>query len=106
MAAAALGNEMVWWRRLLEDLGYVQGGPVTIWCDNRSTNRLAEHPGRFEATKHIELRYHVLRDYQERGVIKMRWTSTWTQLADILTKNGDVKRFRRVAAEIMGECLG
>ena len=106
VAAAALGNEMVWWRRLLEDLGYVQGGPVTIWCDNRSTNRLAEHPGRFEATKHIELRYHVLRDYQERGVIKMRWTSTWTQLADILTKNGDVKRFRRVVAEIMGECLG
>ena len=35
VAAAAAANEVVWWKRLCEDLGYDGAGPVTVWCDNR-----------------------------------------------------------------------
>ena len=105
VAAAALANEVVWWRRLCTDLGYDADGPVTLWCDNRATSLLADHEGKFDAVKHIQLRYHVLRDYQKRGIVKVKWCAAARQWADVLTKNCDVAQFRRVTEELMGEAF-
>ena len=105
VAAAALANEVVWWRRLCEDLGYTANGPVTMWCDNRAATILADHEGKFDAVKHIQVRYHVLRDYQTRGIVKVQWCVASRQWADILTKNCAVADFKRVAAELFGEPL-
>ena len=103
MAAASLANEVVWWRRLCSDLGYDANSPVTLWCDNRATSLLADHDGKFDAVKHIQLRYHVLRDYQKRGIVKVKWCSAARQWADLLTKNCSINQFRQVVEELMGE---
>jgi hypothetical protein len=105
VAAAAVANELVWWRRLCDDLGYDCDGPVTVWCDNRSATTLAEHECNFEAAKHIQLRYHVLRDYQKRGIVRVRWRRSDTMWADILTKNCSYPHFSRIVGELMGEKL-
>ena len=76
-----------------------------MWCDNRAATILADHEGKFDAVKHIQVRYHVLRDYQKRGIVKVQWCVASRQRADILTKNCAVADFKRVAAELFGEPL-
>jgi len=107
VAAASAANELVWWRSLLVDFGYgmqVQE-PVDLWCDNSAAVTMADHSGRFETTKHIEMRMHVLRDYQRRGLVMVQWLSAAHQLADIMTKSVSAKTFRQVVEQILGEPL-
>jgi len=103
VAAASAANEVIWWRRPCQHLGYECNAPVKIWCDNRSATVLAEHEGRFDAIKHIQLRYHVLRDYQARGLVKLVWRASKKMWADVLTKNCVPHHFRRIVSELMGE---
>ena len=103
VSAAAVANEIVWWRRLCNDMGYDFDGPVTLWCDNRAATTLADHAGRFDAAKHIQMRYHVLRDYQKRGIVKVRWRKSKKMWADILTKNCQSGHFRAIVSELMRE---
>ena len=105
VAAAAVANEVIWWRRLCNDLGYESNGPVTVWCDNRAATSLAKHAGNFEAAKHIQLRYHVLRHYQNEGLIRVRWRRSDSMWADILTKNCAYSHFERIVNALMGEDL-
>ena len=103
VAAASVANEVVWWRRLCVDFGYEFGGPVRVLCDNSSAVSLANHAGKFEATKHIALRYHVLRDYQKQGILKVEWRESNRMWADVMTKNCEPKHFRSIVSQLMGE---
>ena len=40
-----------------------------------------------ERSKHIEIRYHFIRDYVQRGAVEIQYISTDEQVADILTKS-------------------
>lgn len=102
VAAASLSNELVWWRTLRADMGLKDSGPLTIHCDNQSAGVLAQHAGKFEATKHILLKYHVLRARQRDGEVVVRWCPASAQLADILTKNATISHFLRIASQILG----
>jgi len=103
IAAASLANEVVWWRRLCEDMGYGLEGPITMWCDNRATVSLADHEGKFDAVKHIQIRYHIVRDYQHRGLVQVQWRCSNRMWADVLTKNCEPAHFCKLVSEIMGE---
>jgi hypothetical protein len=105
VAAASVANEVVWWRRLCVDFGYEFGGPVRVLCDNSSAVSLANHAGKFEATKHIALRYHVLRDYQKRGIVIVQWRESSEMWADVMTKNCEPKHFRSIVSKLMGELV-
>ena len=105
IAASALANEIIWWRRLLCDLGYDLTKPTKLWTDNRAAAILSKHECNFEAAKHIELRYHVLRDYHNRNLIQLEWKKSAKMWADILTKNCSQKLFLRVANQLLGEDL-
>jgi hypothetical protein len=105
VAAASLSNELVWWRQLREDMGLADTGPLTIHCDNQSAGVLAQHSGKFEATKHILLKYHVLRSRQADGEVVVRWCPASAQVADLLTKNAQVGHFLKMATLILGSSV-
>ena len=103
VAAAALANELVWWRMLCADLGYPMRGPTPIRCDSEAAVGLAKHPGSFEATKHIRLRYHVLRELQDEGQIRVVWCTNRHQWADALTKNVAIYSHKRITKLCLGQ---
>jgi hypothetical protein len=105
VAAASLSNELVWWRTLRADMGLTDSGPLTIHCDNQAAGVLAQHAGKFEATKHILLKYHVLRARQEDGEVVVRWCPASAQVADLLTKNAQVGHFLKMGSRILGADL-
>ena len=102
VALCALANEIAWWRLLVSEMGHTPTGPTPLLCDNEAAISLADHACRFESTKHIMLRYHVLRQYQAEKQIRAVWTPGTRQWADILTKNTNIKTFRRVVSHILG----
>jgi hypothetical protein len=69
-------------------------------CDNTSDISVAENPVLHSRTKHIEVRYHFLRDNVEIGNIDLIHVLTEKQLADILTKPLDQATFVRLRGEL------
>jgi ATP sulfurylase len=60
--------------------------PTVIYCDNQSCIKLSENPVFHDRSKHIEIRYHFIRDRVQKGAVKLQYVSTNEQVADILTK--------------------
>ena len=69
-----------------------------LLCDNESAINIAENPKDHTRTKHIDIRYHFLRDHVEKGEIHV--VGTDIQLADIFTKPLDEARFCRLRREL------
>ena len=86
-------------------MGLTDSGPLTIHCDNQAAGVLAQHAGKFEATKHILLKYHVLRARQGDGEVVVRWCPALAQVADLLTKNAQVGHFLKMGSRILGADL-
>jgi hypothetical protein len=59
--------QLLWMRQTLRDYGY-KLNKVPLLCDNESAIRMADNPVEHSRTKHIDIRYHFLRDHQQRGV--------------------------------------
>ena len=54
--------------------------------DNQSTVALAKNPVLHDRSKHIDVKFHFLRDCVDGGQIVIEFVETARQLADVLTK--------------------
>jgi hypothetical protein len=77
--------QLLWMRQTLRDYGY-KLSKVPLLCDNESAICMADNPVEHSRTKHIDTRYHFLRDHQQKGDIEIAYVNTQNQLADIFTK--------------------
>ncbi|KAK4398434.1 Retrovirus-related Pol polyprotein from transposon TNT 1-94 [Sesamum angolense] len=102
IAAAATSNQAIWLRRILEDIGDKQEEP-TIYCDNKSAIAITKNPVQHSRTKHIDIKYHSLREATTRGEIELKYCSTEEQLADIFTKALPRNKFEELRMKI-GVC--
>jgi len=65
---------------------------TTLYVDNQSAIKLSKNPELHKRTKHIDIRYHFLREKYESGEISIAYIPFEIQKADILTKA--LSRFR------------
>lgn len=100
IAATDCACEAVWLRRILNDLQLKQNEPTRIYCDNRSAIAMAKNPVFHARSKHIELRYHFIRDLVSKGEICMEFVSTNDQPADALTKPVTREKFEKFKNEL------
>eukprot|EP00253_Pinus_taeda_P021776 PITA_21776 len=87
MAASLASCEAIWLRKMLFVLFGQPLRPLVIYCDNQSCIKLTENPVFHDRSKHIGIRYHFIRDYVKKGVVKLEYISTDEQVADILYQN-------------------
>ena len=57
-----------------------------IHCDNQSCVKLLENPVFHDKSKHIEIKYHYIRDMLQRGVVNLQYVAMKEQIADVLMK--------------------
>ena len=69
--------------------------PAIIYEDNQSTVRICENDVLHSSMKHVEVRYHYVRDDVKSGVVGIRWIPTQDQLADIFTKSTSTATFEK-----------
>ena len=87
IAASQASCEAIWLRKMLVGLFDLELRPTVIHCDNQNCIKLTENPVFHDRSKHIEIRYHFIRDWVQRGAVKLEYVSTDEQVADILTKS-------------------
>ncbi|PKU81792.1 putative mitochondrial protein [Dendrobium catenatum] len=90
---SAAASDVLWLRRLVEELQLSHPDPTKIFCDNTSAIALASNPIFHARTKHIEIDYHFLRQHIDTGLISIEHISSVDQIADILTKPLATARF-------------
>lgn len=103
IAAASCACQAVWLRRILEELGHEQGRCTTILCDNSSTIKLSKNPVLHGRSKHIDVRFHFLRDLTKEGVIELLYCGTDEQVSDIMTKGLKLESFLKLRDKL-GMC--
>ena len=80
-------------QKLISDLFGGKLDSTIIQCDNQSCIKLSENPVFHDRSKHIEMRYHFIRDIVQRGALKLQYIRTDEQIADILTKPLTASKF-------------
>ena len=95
MAAAEATKEIVWIRKILEDLQEKQDNSTPLLIDNNSAVKMAKNPKFHDRTKHINTKYHLNRHHVEAKTIHLRHRSTNEQIANIFTKALGREKFER-----------
>ncbi|GAU45713.1 hypothetical protein TSUD_400940 [Trifolium subterraneum] len=69
---------------------------ITIYCDNSSSIKLSRNPVMHGRSKHVDVRFHFLRDLTKDGVIQLKHCSSFEQVADIITKALSLESFCKI----------
>ena len=101
VSAVSAGQEIIWLRNLLSELGFTPSAPSTLWVDNNSALCVAKNPEHHGRMKHLDLRFYWLRNEVEKGTIQIKYLPTDVMPADILTK-----ALGRVKVEEMSKLIG
>ncbi|GJU67083.1 hypothetical protein Tco_1253342 [Tanacetum coccineum] len=59
---------------------------IPLYCDNKSAIALCFNNVQHSRSKHIDVRYHFIKEQIENGVVELYFVRTEYQLADIITK--------------------
>ena len=95
LALAGATQEATWMRQLLEDL---HKGLIVIREDNQSAICIAQNPQYHNRTKHIDIKYHYVREKVLDTTTELRYYPTSDMLADILTEGLMYDKFSRLRA--------
>lgn len=92
-AATSCACHCVWLKGIMEQIVLDQCECLEIFCDNTSSIKLSKNPVMHRWTKHIDVRYHYLRDLTNDEVVKLTFIGTEEQVADIMTKPVKLETF-------------
>ncbi|KAJ9537655.1 hypothetical protein OSB04_030388 [Centaurea solstitialis] len=92
IAASQCCSQVLWIQNQMQDYGlsFLQ---TPIYIDNNSAISIVNNPVKHSKTKHIEIKYHFIRDCNEKKLIQVLKVHTNDQYADLFTKAFDVGRF-------------
>ena len=95
VALSEAGKEAIWLRSLLLQLHAVPKVSTVIWADNQGAIALGENPEFHRRTKHIDAKWHWVREAIEEGKILVEYIPTNLMAADGLTKALPPAKFQR-----------
>ena len=85
IAATEAGKEMIWLKRLLQELGLNQMEYI-VYCDSQSAIDLSKNSMYHARTKHINVRYYWICEQVESELLRVKNIDTSENPADVLTK--------------------
>ena len=100
MAAAV--QEALYLKQLLADFGIQQKHPIAIEEDNQSCIKLCQNPFVQMGSKHIETKFHFIRDKTEDGTISIHYVPADKMAADSFTKFLPVSKVETSRTVLMG----
>ena len=98
IAASTAVKEIMWLRQLLHDIGETSlcGESVTLFIDNQSAIKLIKNPVYHKRTKHIDIKFHFIREKYQDKTINIQYINSNEKLADIFTKALPKDKFQRL----------
>ncbi|WVZ52165.1 hypothetical protein U9M48_003250 [Paspalum notatum var. saurae] len=99
VAIASCCSQLLWMKATLSDFG-LRFGKISFLVDSTSAISVAKNHVLHSRTKHINVRFHFLRDHYEKGDIDLVHVVSENQLADIFTKPLEFGAFARLRGEL------
>ncbi|KAM1049175.1 hypothetical protein ACFX2C_028302 [Malus domestica] len=93
ISASEATAQAIWLRFVLEDFGEMQTEATPVHCDNTAAIAITKNPVFHQKTKHIDRRYHFIKNALQEGIIDLVYCPTNEQVADIFTKALSKDRF-------------
>ena len=79
-------QEAMWIRQLFNELDQPSSKPTLIMVDNQGAMAVAQNPVNHKQTKHIDIKYHYVRESVESGAIRLKYCPSKEMVADAMTK--------------------
>jgi hypothetical protein len=95
-AAFECSKEAIWLRMLLSGIGFTPAASTPVLCDNNAAINLSEDPSLHQRVKHVDIKFHFLRERVNSGELKLSYINTHDNLADIFTKALDTTKFEKL----------
>jgi hypothetical protein len=86
VAATSASCQVVWLRRILKDMSHTKNDPTPIFCDNTSSISLSKNHVLHKKSKHLDTRFHFIRELVNNGDIALQFSGSRDHLVDIFTK--------------------
>ena len=95
MAASEASKEAAWLRKFLKELGVVPDAvrPIVLFCDNSGAVANSKEPRYTKGLRHVERKFHLVREIETRGDIVVTKITSSHNLADPFTKALPAKVF-------------
>ncbi|OIT02422.1 retrovirus-related pol polyprotein from transposon tnt 1-94 [Nicotiana attenuata] len=90
----------IWLRGLLKELNLPQIEATEICIDNKSAQALAKNPVYHDRSKHIDSRYHFIRECIAKKEVELKYMKSHDQAADIFTKLLKFDDFQRLRSRL------
>lgn len=103
MALCGTCCQSLWLKRILSDCGVIFDELIIVWCDNRSCIAIATNPVLHGRIKHIDVKFHFIRELVTENKIQLSFCNTEEQLADMFTKCLEDKKLYRFS-DLLGIC--
>jgi hypothetical protein len=101
MAMSDAVTEVMIYVELRKELGLPVDLPVKLYCDNQAAIRVATDDGETKRSKHINVRYHNIREKVASGLIAVDFVATGDQEADMLTKDVPDIQLAKLTSSVM-----
>ncbi|GJT47970.1 retrovirus-related pol polyprotein from transposon TNT 1-94 [Tanacetum coccineum] len=85
VSLSACCAQVIWMRTQLLDYRY-KYNRIPMYCDSKSSIAISCNPVQHSKTKHIDIRYHFIKEHVEKGIMEIYFVGTEYQLADLFTK--------------------
>lgn len=96
IATCETTKELIWISRFMKSLIGNFNKSSVMYVDNQSAIKLVKNPEYHIRTKHIDIKYHFIREKLEEKVFRLEYVSTEDQIADIFTKPLSKNRLERL----------
>jgi ribonuclease HI len=103
IAIATALQELLWINQYLTELNLKDNETAVLKSDNQAAIRIATNDTLHSRSKHIDIRYHFIREVVKRGEVELNWIGTKDQQADINTKGLDGNTFKGLRDRIMSK---
>ena len=98
IAMSGAAQEALWLKTILCELGMPQN-EVVMCGDNLSSMQIIRNPISHHRSKHIDVRYHFIRDHYKNGNLDLKYIKSEDLCSDFMTKGVDkVKHFKCIKA--------
>jgi hypothetical protein len=100
IASAATSCHVVWLARLMSEILNREQGTSLLMIDNKSAISVINNSIFNDRSRHINVRFHLIREYDANGHIKVQFIKTEDQLGDLLTKSLCRVKFQGLCTEV------
>nr|GFB40211.1 hypothetical protein [Tanacetum cinerariifolium] len=85
VSLSACYTQVLWMRSQLTDYGF-HFNKIPMYGDSKAAIAISCNPVQHSHTKHIDIRYHFIKEKVEKGIVELFFVGTEYQLADLFNK--------------------